>query len=92
MRLLRIVFLLAVIVACFWLAVTAQADAGYMLASCKLDAAEHEKQEGYFNCGKFSISVPPQGIPADVLRQHVGKDVEIVIRLRQPRTLETVIR
>lgn len=53
---------------------------GYVLAVGPLDAAEHEHQEGFFNVGKFSISVPPAGIPAAQLRLLLGKDVEIVIR------------
>jgi hypothetical protein len=67
-------------------------DAGHILATGKLEAATHEAAEGFFSIGKFSISVPPNGIPADVLRERLGKDVEIVIRLREPRQLETVGR
>jgi hypothetical protein len=64
-----------------------------MLMSCeKLEAADHEKNEGYFNCGTFAISVPPNGIPADVLREHLGKPVEIIIRVQKPRVQSTIVR
>ncbi len=65
---------------------------GHVLATCKLSAATHEAAEGFFNCEKFGVSVPRTGIPADILREHVGKDVEIVIRMQEPRRLQTVVR
>jgi hypothetical protein len=71
---------------------TARSDDTFVLATCRLSAAYHEQQEGFFNCGQFGMSVPRNGVPADILRERVGKDVDILIRLRQPRTLDTVVR
>jgi hypothetical protein len=67
-------------------------DAGHILATGKLEAATHEAAEGFFSIGKFSISVPPNGIPADVLREHLNGEVEILIRRREPRKREEIAR
>jgi hypothetical protein len=66
---------------------------GMTVATCdKFEASDHEKNEGYFICGKFSISVPPNGVPADMLREHLGKPIEIIIRVQEPRVLRTIQR
>lgn len=65
----------------------------FVLASGKLDAAPHEAADGYFNCSRLSIAVPPDGTPAQILREHLtGGDVEIVIRRKAGRTLGEVGR
>jgi hypothetical protein len=74
------------------LAAFVNGESGHVLATCVLEAADHEKNEGYFNCGRLSISVPPNGVPADVLREHLKADVEIIIRRRAPRVLSEVAR
>jgi hypothetical protein len=71
---------------------TPQPNSGFVLARGPVDAALHEANEGFFNVGKFSISVPPNGIPADILRQHQGVEVEIVIRKIDPRRQERLER
>lgn len=67
----------------------------HSVATCDfLEAAPHENVEGFFNCGKFSISVPPDGVTADILREYVAskKPIDIIIRVREPRGLNTIAR
>lgn len=59
---------------------------------CTLDAAPHEERDGYFNCRAVSLSVPAASIPADILRQLLGQQVDIVVRVREPRVLDKVGR
>jgi hypothetical protein len=67
-------------------------EAGHILASGLLEAAVHESEDGFFSVGKFSISVPRDGIAAMALRERLKQDVEIVIRRKQPRTIERIDR
>lgn len=96
-KVLTICGLLAVVWAVIWCAVIAQAFAGesmdHILASGKLNAAEHEIADGYFTVGEaVTILAHPKGIPHVVLREHAGQEIEILIRRKQPRGLSEVKR
>lgn len=58
---------------------------GYVLASDTLTLATMDGSESYYNVGQFTITVPPKGNAALTLRQFLGQDVEIVLRVREPR-------
>lgn len=66
------------------------AQAPLRIAQDRLNCADHECAEGFFNIGKFSISVPANSIPADILREHRGAVVRITIERIEPRTLEVI--
>lgn len=59
----------------------------------KLTSEAHEQADGYFNLGQYAtIHVAPKGIPADLLRQLIGKNVDLVIRVNAPRELKKLDR
>ncbi len=72
-------------------AMTGSAEA-FVLATGLVDAAEHEAQDGFFAVQHVSLSVPRAGIPADILRQLRGRQVELVLRVVEPRSLRKVER
>lgn len=66
------------------------ASAPKTLAQNELQCADHECAEGFFSIGKFTISVPPNGIPADLLREHRGAIVRITIERIETPTLQRI--
>lgn len=58
---------------------------GHIVVSDTVEAAVHEAQDGFFNISTLSVSVPRQSVMADVFRQHLGRDVDVVLRVREPR-------
>ena len=65
---------------------------GHAVATGKLEAAQHEQIDGFFNVGTFSISVPKDSIAATVLREHLGSDVRLVLIRNEPRKPERIDR
>jgi hypothetical protein len=92
----RFALVLLTLAVWLFLSALAKSDSGHVIVSCKLEASDHEKLEGYFNCStahsRVSFAVPRNGIPADVLREHLNGEVEILIRRREPRKREEIIR
>jgi hypothetical protein len=63
-----------------------------VLATGVVDSAEHEAAEGFAQIGGVSLSVHPNGIPAQQLRELRGQRVDVMLRIVEPRALRKVVR
>lgn len=66
--------------------------AGYVIASGRVDAADHELESGYVNVNALSLSMRPESPWFRRLKELRDQPVEIVVRPLKPRGLEQVRR
>jgi hypothetical protein len=67
--------------------------AGYILATNKLTYTDHGIEEGYFAIGNgFSGMMNKENPALHRVRENLGRDVDLVLRVREPRKLEAIGR
>lgn len=63
----------------------------YVIASNTFDMTDHGALDGYFAVGKaFDGMLRPQDPRFHWLQQFKGKPVDVIIRVREPKTLERI--
>jgi hypothetical protein len=65
---------------------------GFVLSRGKVNAATHEWDEGSFNVGHLTVTMPRAAIALLRAKDLDGTEVEIVIRAVAPRALERIER
>lgn len=66
---------------------------GFILASNTLTYTDHGIAEGYFAIGQGFTGIVRPGNPAlDRVRDNLHKDVELVLRVKEPRKLQEINR
>jgi hypothetical protein len=63
-----------------------------VLASGALEAAEHEIEESGANVGTLTLMAPRGSAALATLKDLLGAEVDVVLRKREPRELQKVIR
>lgn len=65
---------------------------GFVIATGRLEAAEHEIAEGYAVINHVTIKVPEDSVNRRVLADHLNESFDLVLRPQQKRERERISR